>query len=101
MDAQRSRRMFEDGPIADRLDTMAAVPLFDVLTSRVGTGLVIDGSCLERTGGLCPQVPLVALSTRRADGVPFAFIHLSSDFVAGFELLGIGPQHFLDRELSQ
>lgn len=83
------------------LDTVAAAPLFEVLTSRVGTDTVIDGSRVERIGGLCLQILLAALSTWRADGVSLEFSQLSSDLVAGLELLGIRAQHFLDRELSQ
>lgn len=83
------------------LDTVAAASLFEVLTSLVGTEVVIDGSRVERIGGLCLQVLLAALSTWRADGVPLEFSHLSLDLVAGLELLGICPQLFLDRELSQ
>jgi chemotaxis protein CheX len=82
-------------------DSVAAAPPIEVLTSSVGTDIVIDGSRVEQIGGVCPQILLAALSTWRADGVPLEFSYLSSDLVAGLELLGIRPQHLLDRELSQ
>lgn len=83
------------------LDNVAAASLFEVLTSLVGSDIVIDGSRVERIGGLCLQILLAALSTWKADGMTLEFSQLSLDLVAGLELLGIRPQLFLDRELSQ
>jgi chemotaxis protein CheX len=83
------------------LDGVAAASLFEVLSSSVGTDIVIDGSRVEQIGGLCLQILLAAVSTWKVDGAVLEFTNLSLDLVAGLELLGICPQYFLDRELTQ
>ncbi len=83
------------------LDAAAAASLFEVLSSLIGTDIVIDGSRVERIGGLCLQVLLAAVSTWKVDGAVLEFTNLSLDLLAGLELLGICPRYFLDRELSQ
>lgn len=83
------------------LDGVAAASIFEVLTSRVGHVVVDDGTHVERIGGLCLQILLAAVSTWKVDGAALEFTNLSLDLVAGLELLGICPQLFLDRELSQ
>ncbi len=50
------------------LDTLAAAPLRDALLERRGHDLLLDGSGVERIGGLCLQVLLAARDTWRADG---------------------------------
>ncbi len=44
------------------LDGVAAASLFEVLSSSVGTDVIIDGSRVERIGGLCLQILLAAIS---------------------------------------
>ena len=83
------------------LDGVAAASLFEVLSSSVGTHIVIDGSRVEQIGGLCLQILLAAVTTWKADGATLEFTNLSLDLVAGLELLGICPQYFLEREYLQ
>jgi hypothetical protein len=83
------------------LDTVAAAPLFDALTSTAGTDAVIDGSRAEPIRRPHPQVPLAALSIWRVDEMRLDFSPQSLNLVAGLEHLGILAQHYLDRELSQ
>lgn len=83
------------------LDGVAAASLFEVLNSRIGTDIMIDASHVERIGGLSLQILLAAVSTWKVDGGALEFTNLSLDFVTGLELLGICPQLFSDRELTQ
>ena len=83
------------------LDGLAAASLFEVLTPLVGTDIMIDASHVERIGGLSLQILLAAVSTWKVDGGALEFTNLSLDFVTGLELLGICPQLFSDRELTQ
>lgn len=76
------------------LDSVAAAPQFDALTSMAGTDILFHASCDE-------PIQFAALSIWRADGMPHEFSQQSLDLVAGLELLGITTQNFLDRELSQ
>jgi chemotaxis protein CheX len=83
------------------LDGVAAVSLFEVLSTMVGHDTIIDGSHVEHIGGLCLQILLAAVSTWKMDDAVLEFTNFSLDLVAGLELLGICPQYFLDREMIQ
>lgn len=83
------------------LDGVAAASLFEVLSSLVGTDVVIDGSRVEQIGGLCLQILLAAVPTWKADGASLEFTNLSLDLVAGLELMGIRPQFFLGKEMTR
>jgi len=67
----------EAGParvaLAEVLDLAAAEPLRAELLAHRGGPLEIDGSAVQRVGGLCLQVLLSARSTWEADGQPLAF----------------------------
>ena len=67
----------------------------------IGHDITIDGLRVADIGDLCPQIRLAAVSTWKIDGTACEFTHLSLDLVTGRERLGICPQFFLERELSQ
>lgn len=87
--------------LPEDLDGVAAASLFEVLSSLIGTDIIIDASRVGSIGGLCLQILLAAISTWKADGAVLEVINLSMDLVAGLELLGIRPQDILAKELSQ
>jgi chemotaxis protein CheX len=83
------------------LDGVAAVSLYEALTASVGTDLFVDGSHVERIGGLCLQILLSAANSWKVDGGELGLANPSLDLIEGLELLGICPSTFLDRELSR
>jgi chemotaxis protein CheX len=75
------------------LDHVAAASLFEVLSSLIGTDVVIEGSRVEHIGGQCLQILLAAASTWKTDGAVLEFVNPSLEFIAGLELLGV-PEIF-------
>jgi chemotaxis protein CheX len=75
-------------PLPAVMDLKAAAPLRAALLDRRGGALELDGSEVERIGGLCLQVLLAAETTWRADGHAFAVIRPSPALEEGLRLLG-------------
>jgi chemotaxis protein CheX len=73
------------------LDLKAAAPLAELLLSRRGHDVELDGSDVERLGAQCLQVLLSARTSWAADGRNFAVEKLSPAIIATLELLGITP----------
>ena len=59
--------------LAEVLDLAAAEPLRAELIERRGAPVELDGSAVQRVGGLCLQVLLSAQATWAADGQPLSF----------------------------
>ena len=70
------------------LDTLAAAPLRDALLERRGNNLLLDGSGVERIGGLCLQVLLAARGTWRADGKTLSVLP-SEELTRQLAILGL------------
>ncbi len=83
------------------LDHVAAAPLFETLSSLIGTDITVDGSRVERIGAQCVQILLAAAASWKIDGTLFEFANPSLEFIAGLELLGIRPETLWNRERSQ
>jgi chemotaxis protein CheX len=62
------------------LDLKAAAPLQSALLARRGQALEIDGSAVQRLGGLCLQVLISAHRTWGEDGAPLTFAQRSEAF---------------------
>ena len=70
------------------LDLRAAAPLkADILALR-GQAVTLDGSAVQRLGGLCFQVLLSAIKTWRDEGQDLTFINASEALVAQWDALG-------------
>jgi chemotaxis protein CheX len=76
--------------LAECLDLAAAAPLRAEILARRGSPLVIDGSRVQRAGGLCLQVLLAARSTWRSDEQSFSLTGASPDFRNCLERSGAG-----------
>jgi chemotaxis protein CheX len=76
--------------LADCLDLAAAAPLKAEIVARRGAPLVVDGSRVQRVGGLCLQVLLAARSTWRSDEQAFTVTGASPDFRNCLERAGAG-----------
>ncbi|MGO4410694.1 MULTISPECIES: STAS domain-containing protein [unclassified Brevundimonas] len=70
------------------LDLRAAEPLKAQLLAARGQEVVLDGSAVERLGGLCLQVLLSAIQTWRADGQALTFINVSEAFASQWSAFG-------------
>ena len=69
------------------LDFAAATPLRQELANLRGEPLELDGSSVERLGGLCLQVLLSAQATWAADGQAFRIVGPSTAFVDAVRLM--------------
>ena len=74
--------------LAPVLDLRAAEPLKGELLAARGQALTLDGSAVERLGGLCLQVLLSALATWRADGQALTFINVSEALASQWSAFG-------------
>ena len=70
------------------LDLRAADPLKAQLLAVRGHETALDASAVERLGGLCLQVLLSALATRRADGQALTFINVSEALASQWSAVG-------------
>lgn len=69
------------------LDLAAAAPLLAELRARRGGPLVLDGSDVQRIGGLCLQVLLAAQEAWRADECEFR-LRASDAMAQGLRQMG-------------
>jgi chemotaxis protein CheX len=69
------------------LDLGAAAPLWSNLNEARGQPLQLDGSEVERVGGLCLQVLLAAQARWTGDGAPFAIVNPSVAFAEGIQIM--------------
>ena len=70
------------------LDLRAAAPLKAELLAVRGQETALDGSAVERLGGLCLQVLLSALATWRGDGQVLTFINVSEALASQWSAFG-------------
>lgn len=70
------------------LDLRAAEPLKAQLLAVRGQAATLDGSAVERLGGLCLQVLLSAIATWRADGQALTFINVSEALASQWSAFG-------------
>ena len=77
--------------LAPVLDLRAAEPLKGELLAARGQPLTLDGSAVERLGGLCLQVLLSAVRTWRADGQALTFVNASEALAAQWSAFGALP----------
>ncbi|WP_395665409.1 STAS domain-containing protein [Methylocella sp.] len=84
--------------LAATLDLMAAAPLAAELLAARGAELLIDGSRVERLGGLCLQALLSAAATWRADGARLALVDASPEMLEAFACFGVDPDDLDSRE---
>ncbi|WP_459674041.1 STAS domain-containing protein [Acidisoma sp. 7E03] len=73
------------------LDLKAASQLQQEFLAKRGGALQVDGSKVERIGGLCLQVILAAHAAWLADGQDLVLAPLSAELQAGLVLLGVSP----------
>ena len=71
------------------LDLKAAAPLAELLLSRRGHDVEVDGSDVERLGGQCLQVLLAARASWAADGRNFVVENVPQAVINTLELLGV------------
>ncbi len=69
------------------LDLAAAAPLLAELRAHRGGALTLDGSNVQRLGGLCLQVLLAAHEAWRADGCEFR-LQTSDAMAQGLRQMG-------------
>jgi len=74
--------------LAPALDLRAAAPLKAEILALRGQAVTLDGSAVQRLGGLCFQVLLSALKTWRDDGQSLTFINVSDALLAQWSALG-------------
>ncbi|WP_409019036.1 STAS domain-containing protein [Brevundimonas vesicularis] len=70
------------------LDLRAAMPLKAEILAVRGQAVMLDGSAVQRLGGLCFQVLLAAIRTWREDGQSLTFVNVSEAFAAQWSALG-------------
>jgi chemotaxis protein CheX len=70
------------------LDLNAAEPLRQALVEQRGRALTLDGSQVERLGGLCLQVLISAHKTWAEDGQDLRLEHCSPELVQQLQLFG-------------
>jgi chemotaxis protein CheX len=74
--------------LSPTLDLRAAAPLKAEILAARGQAVTLDGSAVQRLGGLCFQVLLSALKTWRDEGQSLTFINASEALVAQWSALG-------------
>jgi len=87
--------------LPEALDLIAAAPLAESLTKRLGANLTIDASHVQRLGASCLQVLLSAERTWKANGLALSLVGASERFAEDLRLLGVDPTIFLSGDLSQ
>ena len=70
------------------LDVQQAGPLRDQLLALRGQSVTIDGSAVERLGGLCLQVLISAQQTWARDGLSLVIDQVSESFVQQWAAFG-------------
>lgn len=83
------------------LDLRAAEPLKAALLAARGGDVVLDGSAVERLGGLCLQVLLSALRTWRADGHVLTFVNVSEALTSQWSAFGASPSDLSAQDAAQ
>lgn len=83
------------------LDLRAAGPLKANLLAARGGDVVLDGSAVERLGGLCLQVLLSALRTWRADGHVLTFVNVSEALAGQWSAFGASPSDLSAQDAAQ
>ncbi len=73
------------------LDLVAAAPLRSEILARRGQPLDLDGSAVQRLGGLCLQVLLSARAAWTADNQPFRLLAPSQALSEAISTLGAEP----------
>jgi chemotaxis protein CheX len=74
--------------LPETLDLTAAAPLRSEILSRRGQPLDLDGSAVQRLGGLCLQVLLAARSAWTDDGHTLRFVAPSPALKEAFTIMG-------------
>jgi len=70
------------------LDIQAAEPLRTQLLALRGQSVIVDGSAVERLGGLCLQVLIAAQKTWAGDGHSLMIDAVSEDFANQWTAFG-------------
>jgi chemotaxis protein CheX len=83
------------------LDLTFAGTLAESLLALRGSKLAVDAAHVQRVGAQCVQVIMSAVSTWKADEVPFSVLDPSSDFCDALALLGIGLAEISTEEAAQ
>lgn len=76
------------------LDLKAAAPLREQLLELKGKPVELDGTDVQRLGGLCLQVLLSARESWGQDGVPFGLASASEALEQSFALFGVEAAEF-------
>ena len=77
--------------LAPVLDLRAAEPVRGERLGPPGRPVRLDGSAVERLGGLCLQLLLSAIRTWRADGQALTFINASKALTTQWSAFGASP----------
>ena len=85
-------------PLPANLDLKAAAALLAGFLERRGTDIVIDAGAVQRLGGQCLQILLVAQAGWAADKRELRFENASPEFRAAAELFGAADILFQDRK---
>ena len=70
------------------LDLQQAGPLRDQLLALRGQSVIVDGSAVERLGGLCLQVLISAQQTWARDGLSLVIDEVSESFANQWNAFG-------------
>lgn len=70
------------------LDLQQAGPLRDQLLALRGQSVIVDGSAVERLGGLCLQVLISAQQTWALDGLSLVIDEVSESFANQWNAFG-------------
>lgn len=81
--------------LAGNLDLKAAAPLREALRAVAGRPLDIDGSAVQRLGGLCLQVLAATARDWRRDGKPLRLVDPSPEFADALRRLGAGDLSYV------
>ena len=87
--------------LAPVLDLRAAEPLQVELLAARGQALTLDGSAVERLGGLCLQLLLSAIRTWRADGQVLTFVNASEALTTQWSAFGASPSDLSAQDAPQ
>ena len=87
--------------LAPVLDLRAAEPLQVELLAARGQALTLDGSAVERLGGLCLQVLLSAIRTWRADGQALTFVNASEAMTTQWNAFGASSSDLSAQDAPQ
>ena len=87
--------------LAPVLDLRAAEPLKGELLAARGQALTLDGSAVERLGGLCLQLLLSAIRTWRADGQALTFVNASEAMTTQWSACGASSSDLSAQDAPQ